>query len=149
MSFCVCVCPPEGKSLFIRLMWRVKPNTCMMLALSLLARCEEQNNISKWQGMSKTVDCSFETHAVLTPLTGSVIMSVVLLCQKSSVLVGLQDSVSLCIICPCPCVTPQDVIKTQDVIIAARCNTIYAICNKYAKCNNFYARCNKTYQREM
>ena len=46
-------------------------------------------------------------------------------------------------------VTPQDVIRTQDVIIAARCNTIYARCNKYAKCNNFYARCNKTYQREM
>ena len=50
---------------------------------------------------------------------------------------------------PRPCVTPQDVIPTQDVIIAARCNTIYARCNKYAKCNNFYARCNKTYQREM
>ena len=42
-----------------------------------------------------------------------------------------------------------DVIPTQDVIIAARCNTIYARCNKYAKCNNFYARCNNTYQREM
>ena len=40
-------------------------------------------------------------------------------------------------------VTPQDVILTQDVIIAARCNTIYARCNNYAKCNNFYARCNK------
>ena len=47
------------------------------------------------------------------------------------------------------CVTPQDVIPTQDVIIAARCNTIYARCNKYAKCNDFYARCNNTYQREM
>ena len=47
------------------------------------------------------------------------------------------------------CVTPQDVIRTQDVIIAARCNTIYARCNTYAKCNNFYARCNNTYQREM
>ena len=46
-------------------------------------------------------------------------------------------------------VTPQDVIPTQDVIIAARCNTIYARCNKYAKCNNVYARCNNTYQREM
>ena len=42
-------------------------------------------------------------------------------------------------------VTPQDGIPTQDVIIAARCNTIYARCNKYAKCNNFYVRCNKTY----
>ena len=40
-------------------------------------------------------------------------------------------------------VTPQDVILTQDVIIAARCNTIYARCNNYAKCNNFYAICNK------
>ena len=39
-------------------------------------------------------------------------------------------------------VTPQDVIPTQDVIIAAICNTIYARCNKYAKCDNFYARCN-------
>ena len=46
-------------------------------------------------------------------------------------------------------VTPQDVILTQDVIIAARCNTIYARCNNYAKCNNFYARCNKIKQREM
>ena len=41
------------------------------------------------------------------------------------------------------CVTPQDVILTQDVIITAICNTIYARCNNYAKCNNFYARCNK------
>ena len=48
-----------------------------------------------------------------------------------------------------PAVTPQDVIPTQDVIITAICNTIYARCNKYAKCNNFYARCNNTYQREM
>ena len=47
------------------------------------------------------------------------------------------------------CVTPQDVIPTQDVIIAARYNTIYARCNKNAKCNKFYARCNNTYQREM
>ena len=47
------------------------------------------------------------------------------------------------------CVTPQDIIPTQDIIIAARCNTIYARCNKYAKCNNFYPRCNNTYQREM
>ena len=46
-------------------------------------------------------------------------------------------------------VTPQDVIPKQDVIIAARCNAIYARCNEYAKCNNFYARCNKTYQLEM
>ena len=46
-------------------------------------------------------------------------------------------------------VTPQDVILTQDVIIATRCNTIYARCNNYAKCNNFYARCNKIKQREM
>ena len=45
--------------------------------------------------------------------------------------------------------TPQDVILTQDVIIAARCNTIYARCNNYAKCNNVYARCNKIKQREM
>ena len=49
----------------------------------------------------------------------------------------------------CTLVTPQDVILTQDVIIAARCNTIYARCNNNAKCNNFYARCNKTKQREM
>ena len=34
-------------------------------------------------------------------------------------------------------VTPPDVIPTQDVIIAARCNTIYARCSKYANCNNF------------
>ena len=34
-------------------------------------------------------------------------------------------------------VTPRNVIPTQDVIIAARFNTIYARCNKYAKCNNF------------
>ena len=46
-------------------------------------------------------------------------------------------------------VTPQNVILTQDVIIAARCNTIYARCNNYAKCNNFYAICNKIKQREM
>ena len=46
-------------------------------------------------------------------------------------------------------VTPQFVILTLDVILAARCNAIYTRCNTYAKCNNFYARCNKTYQREM
>ena len=44
---------------------------------------------------------------------------------------------------PTACVTPQYVILTQYVIIAARCNTVYARCNNYAKCNNFYARCNK------
>ena len=49
----------------------------------------------------------------------------------------------------CTAVTQQYVILTQDVIIAARYNTIYARCNNYAKCNNFYARCNKIKQREM